>query len=399
MDWIRRNWPDLLIGVALVAVIAMIVATLLSGGSLTSLLQRNTPPNITSTTGPASGPTGSTASPGTASGTPTSGAAATNTTGTTNPNSGAAGTNSAQDGNLDVFVPGVPGEAGAAAQNGAATPGSAAGNTAATTSSTTPGTAQPGSAATGPAASVNAPLPESVPNGGFRVAAGAVDSRDGALSAAQTFRDAGYTVTVEQQSDLYLLWIGPYASDAGAERVAARLIADDVVPDALVYTYDQNEAAANNAASNADNTPASGNGNNNNAATNAASSGANTAATNTGAANTGATNAGTTSTDTTNTGATNAGAAADTATTASPATSSDLSAPAGQQFLQVGAFRSDDSAVPQRQQLEQLGLEVTSNKDDNGIVRLYVGPFAGVQLAQTQSRLDNQGIDSFPVTP
>ena len=34
MDWIRRNWPDLLIAIALVAVIAGIIATLLSGGSL-----------------------------------------------------------------------------------------------------------------------------------------------------------------------------------------------------------------------------------------------------------------------------------------------------------------------------------------------------------------------------
>ena len=33
MDWLRRNWPDLLIGVALVAVIAGIIATLISGGS------------------------------------------------------------------------------------------------------------------------------------------------------------------------------------------------------------------------------------------------------------------------------------------------------------------------------------------------------------------------------
>ncbi|HZW28410.1 MAG TPA: hypothetical protein VFF08_08125 [Trueperaceae bacterium] len=33
MDWLRRNWPDLLIGVALIAVIAGIIATLISGGS------------------------------------------------------------------------------------------------------------------------------------------------------------------------------------------------------------------------------------------------------------------------------------------------------------------------------------------------------------------------------
>ena len=36
MDWIRRNWPDLIIGFALLAVIAGIIATLLSGGSFFS---------------------------------------------------------------------------------------------------------------------------------------------------------------------------------------------------------------------------------------------------------------------------------------------------------------------------------------------------------------------------
>jgi hypothetical protein len=33
MDWMRRNWPDLAIGLALVAVIGGIVATLITGGS------------------------------------------------------------------------------------------------------------------------------------------------------------------------------------------------------------------------------------------------------------------------------------------------------------------------------------------------------------------------------
>ena len=33
MDWIRRNWPDLLIGLALLLVIGGIIATLLNGGN------------------------------------------------------------------------------------------------------------------------------------------------------------------------------------------------------------------------------------------------------------------------------------------------------------------------------------------------------------------------------
>ncbi|MBW6456410.1 MAG: hypothetical protein K0A98_11055, partial [Trueperaceae bacterium] len=33
MDWLRRNWPDLAIGLALVAVIGGIIATLITGGT------------------------------------------------------------------------------------------------------------------------------------------------------------------------------------------------------------------------------------------------------------------------------------------------------------------------------------------------------------------------------
>src|SRR5690606_20145790 len=65
MDWLRRNWPDLMIGVALVAVIAGIIATLISGGSFfpfgqgsggsTPSTQPTTP--ITGTTSPSTGTT------------------------------------------------------------------------------------------------------------------------------------------------------------------------------------------------------------------------------------------------------------------------------------------------------------------------------------------------------
>ena len=41
MDWIRRNWPDLVIGVALVSVIGAIVATLMTGGSIFNLVGRS----------------------------------------------------------------------------------------------------------------------------------------------------------------------------------------------------------------------------------------------------------------------------------------------------------------------------------------------------------------------
>ena len=354
----------------------MIVATLLSGGSLTSLLRRNTAPEIPITNTTGAGNTQTTETPTTE--TPTTETPGTSGTATST-NAGAAEGTSAQGEGLDVFVPGTPDATGTEAQEGATTPGNAAGQAA----DTAPEQAAAGTTTPTGAANVNAPLPESVINGGFRVAAGAVDSRDGALAAAQTFRDAGYTVTVEPQDNLYLLWIGPYASDAGAERVASRLQQDGLVPDALVYTYDPSEATAE-----ADNAGAGNAG---------AAGAANNAATGAAGANANAGNA----TATTPADSANAGNAATTPeTTAAPAAeTADLTPPAGQQFLQVGAYLSDESAEPQREQLEGLGLTVTSDEDDDGMVRLYVGPFAGAQLAQTQNRLSSQGIDSFPVTP
>lgn len=388
MDWIRRNWPDLLIGVALVAVIAMIVATLLSGGSLTSLLRRNTAPEIPITNTTGSGTTQTSEAPDETTQTPTASGSGTSST-----KGSATEGNGSQSGNLDVFVPGTADAPETAVQD----------DTSATQDTADENVDTPsegaGTAANSPAgaASVNAPLPESVINGGFRVAAGAVDSRDGALAAAQTFRDAGYTVTVEPQGDLYLLWIGPYASDAGAERVVARLQTDGLVPDALVYTYDPNEASASEGDAGTDA-----------AETAAATGNANAGNTNTGNAAPGNTTTGNVGADSATAGdatentaadaAGNATTAPETATT--PASEADsLTPPAGQRFLQVGAYSSDERAEPQRLQVEGLGLSVTSDEDDDGVVRLYVGPFADAQLAQTRNRLNSQGIDSFPVTP
>ena len=366
MDWFRRNWPDLVIGVALVAVVALIVVTLLSGGSLASLVRQGTPADlIADTTGPDAAET---ASPGT---TPdaTAQAAAPD---------GAAG-------GIDVFVPGVPSE------------------TAGTDTGTPTGSAEAADPSTQPdVANVAAnpadgeALPQAAAAGGFRVAAGAVDSRPAAVDLAETYREGGLPVTVEQQDDFYALWIGPYTTRPEADQVAARIIADG--GDALVYTYDGGDDAAS--ASQTD------------VVTETAADTAqpdtvqpdtvqpNTAQPDTAVASAPdvntpagvATNAAVTATDTVTDAATGnvTGAAANT----------DGSATAvGQRYLQVGAFVSDESAAPLRSQLETLGLNVSRTEDETGLVRLFVGPFEDARLAQTQSRLSAEGIvGSFPVT-
>ena len=412
MDWLRRNWPDLIIGVALVAVVALIVVTLLSGGSLASLVRRGNPPELAITD--------TTSSPNTPSQTPASNNSGTTNTGTDNSNAGAtstggtdtAGTGSdTTDGGVDVFVPGVPGgrpNAVSGTPVGQAQPGAPANAAGTQTGATQSGVTQNSTNQTqGGTSAGGGPLPEAVQDGGFRVAAGAVDSRDAAVGLAESYREAGYTVTVEQQNDLYLLWIGPYATRDGAERVASRLIADDVVSDALVYTYSGPDAASGNSApdtgssatapdNNAPNNVLSGNetasvGRASDAGSSAGSAGTSSTATADNGANTGAsanTNA--------NAGNNGALASATPATTpeANPATTT------AQRYLQVGAFASAKSAQPLRGQLGALGFNVTQSVSDSGLVRLFVGPFGAAQLTQAQQRLAAQGVtDSFPVIP
>ena len=364
MDWVRRNWPDLVIGVALVAVVALIVVTLLSGGSLASLVRRDTPADlITDTTGPDAV---ATVSPG------------------TNPDTAAqAAASDGAAGGIDVFVPGVPsGSAGADA-------GTQAGSAEQADSSTQP--AAPSDPAT-PAGSEA--LPQAAAAGGFRVAAGAVPSRPAAVGLAETYRERGLPVTVEQQDEFYLLWVGPYATRPEADRVAARIIAAG--NDALVYTYDGGDDVVTPGTASAPEVVAS--------APQPDAAAVNTAP-ETARADTAVASAPDTNTAAgvaTNVAATATDAVSDTVsdTATNTVTGTDDGATAvGQRYLQVGAFVSDESAAPLRSQLETLGLNVSRTEDETGLVRLFVGPFSDARLAQTQNRLSAEGVvGSFPVT-
>ena len=374
MDWLRRNWPDLLIGVALVAVIAMIVATLLSGGSLASLVRRDTPPAPLITTGPDAA-AADTSAPGTTSGT---------TSGTTPDNAGDGAADASGAGTpdgYDVFVPGVPGrdDLAGTSDGGLQTDG-----------------ASPDAATPADSSAAQAPLPAASETGGFRVAAGALDSRDAASATAQGYRDGGYEVTVEQQDDLYLLWVGPYATREDADAAAASIIAGG--GDALVYSYsgeregDGEDALTDNADTDdltdtdltgtdaaAADVPDTATG----TAQEAVSEGVEPFVPNAGNGAPGEADDG-------------AATLADAGTGAAPAGNA-ANVGQGQRYLQVGAFANDESADSLRAQLEGLDLSVSRSEDAGGLVRLYVGPFGNAQLAQTQNRLNAQGIDSFPV--
>ncbi len=374
MDWFRRNWPDLVIGVALVAVVALIVVTLLSGGSLASLVRRDAPADlITDTTGPDAAETASS---------------------DTNPDTAAQAAPDGAAGGIDVFVPGVPsGSAGTEA-------GTQAGSAEQADSSTQPAAANDAATPAGSDA-----LPQAAAAGGFRVAAGAVDSRPAAVSLAEQYRENSLPVTVEQQDNLYLLWVGPYATRPQADRVAARIIADG--GDALVYTYDGGDDTATPETASAPEPETAASASQPEAAIGTVADdvpdNAPETATETGPADTAVASA--PDTNPVAGVATNAAATPPTpdavadAVADTPASAGDGATAVGQRYLQVGAFVSDESAAPLRSQLETLGLSVSRTEDETGLVRLFVGPFEDARLAQTQSRLSAEGIvGSFPVT-
>lgn len=171
----RRDWFDLLTGVALVAFIAMIVVMLLSGG----LGQRDARPD----------------------------APITNTTDT--------------PGRSSTAIRPQPADNGTGSSSGAPRAQLQRNDSVVEATERLP-----------PAASAAS---------GFRVAAGALPSRGAASTLAQNYRDDGYEVAIERQDDLYLLWVGPYATLADADTAAERIIADG--GDALVYTYGDDRGA------------------------------------------------------------------------------------------------------------------------------------------------------------
>lgn len=87
------------------------------------------------------------------------------------------------------------------------------------------------------------------------------------------------------------------------------------------------------------------------------------------------------------------------ATTAPAAVpSSATTAPSGPVYLQVGAYKRADSAVPAIDQLRSLGFNPSLRTDTNGMVRVVVGPFTAGDLSSAQSKLQGAGYtDAFQI--
>ncbi len=393
MDWLRRNWPDLLIGVALVAVIAGIIATLISGGSFFPFGQGSggstpstpitTPSTQSSTQGATPTQPGSTqpgAAGGEATGTTGTGPAtdaqpgSDTSTGTTGTPAGAgtdqgiavlppsgtasgAGTSTGTDAGAGSTAGTEPAAGESAAQpdpSGGVTalppagsqPSSAGTASPAAPSATSPSTPSSSAASTPPSGAAPAAASADADEVSYRVSVGAFGNEENAQRLGQQFQGAGYPVLLGTQGNLTIVLLGPYATDSEARRVADQVDGTFGVIDPTVYRYEPEPG----------DTPA-------------------TAGTAPGAA------PGTSSTTASSSTASTSGAQA-------PAAS------ASGRYLQVGAYANRESSMPQRDRLEGLGFTVTEVQEGQ-LLKLLVGPYQGGSLTEAQSTLAAEGIENF----
>jgi cell division septation protein DedD len=339
MDWIRRNWPDLLIGLALLAVIGGIIATLLNGGNLLPSGRNVTVNNPVTATA----------------------------------NSGGNDSSAQTPADAVAISPDLPsGPAVMPGENGTTTAGTitpldipenSSTDLAAGTTATTPlgeaGTAETTATPEPAEASSSAAAP-------YRISVGAFGSTENAERRAEAFRSAGYPVFVGKQGDLSLVLIGPYDSQAAAQQAAAQIQSSGLEASPIIYEFEASDAAVAGDTTTPSNTAQS-------------------------------TTEQTISNDATTTDPT-PGESTSTETTAPAATESAaiVALPTSNtgRYLQVGAYGSVESAQPQLVKLQGLGFSVTYI-DESEKIKLLVGPYEGTTLETAKAQLTAQGIDHF----
>lgn len=371
MDWLRRNWPDVAIGVALIAVIAGIVTTLITGGSMfqsnpvASGTAGQIPPAVQAPVQPDS-PTpirDSTSDPQTL-------AASTGTveppTLAATPTTPAAGSVSvlAPDG-TPVATPPVTTPSSPAATTPAATAAPAATPTAAPPATTAPATPAAVTAPTNPTPVVVTPAtppatPAAVSSSAaapYRISVGAFASAENAARQAQRFRDAGFPVFEGAQGDLVIVLVGPYNTEQEADAVRTQIAGGGFGIEPVVYRFRPD----------------------------APTPGASTP-------NPGASTPASTPPAATPPAATPPAATPPAATP--PAATQAPQPLVGRRSLQVGAFADAASAAPLRQRLSAIGLATFEVRED-GLIKLLVGPFDDARLAEVRTQLSELGIESF----
>jgi cell division septation protein DedD len=336
MDWIRRNWPDLLIGLALLLVIGGIIATLLNGGNFLPFGRNANPQPATVST--ESNNTGSDTTNTTAIA-PVSPTDANGVIDNSVTNSGTGDGVAPVDLNnpdgVSTDTVTMPTDQGGDGTIVAVSP-------TLDEAATPPATPDATSATETPQTPTESVAASSAPTAPYRISVGAFGSAENAERKAQSFRDAGYPVFVGNQGDLALVLVGPYDSQAEAEQVKTQLQTSGLEANPIIYEFSPSDSTIAGDTSATATTPAES-----------------------------------------------------TVTTAgeTPATSAPPTSGSGR-YLQVGAYGSLESAAPQRSKLEGLGFTVSS-VEEGSFVKLLVGPYDDAALSSAQSQLTAQGIDSF----
>ena len=212
MDWLRRNWPDLLIGMALVAVIAGIVTTLLSGGSFLPLGGQEGPVESSRT------PPGMEAE---------------------GPLPPALDERAAEE--VESIIPVRPGEPGE--EDGPVVAPDRVTDEAeeeVTITPERPGAEQPAPPAVEQEAErepVQATADVSDVEPSYRVGVGAFSNEENANRRAQQFRNEGFPVFIGRQGDFYLVLVGPFDEQDEAASAATRIRDTGIEPDARVFEF------------------------------------------------------------------------------------------------------------------------------------------------------------------
>jgi hypothetical protein len=357
MDWLRRNWVDVLMGGLIVAIAAGVLVVLLRGGLFVSSNANPTvnPPAPTAPTNPVSVAPTPTPIPDTPAPTPTPQPPTTPTQAvvvkpkpTVTPRATA---------NLSVpEIPEAPSSKPAATNTGGAAAGKpknlptqAVKPTQAIKPNINPSSNQSGAK---PPSSFVAAKPTqqglatnrpSTSNTGrysradflrnYRVAAGSYANLERAIRAAAQLRARGLPAQHFSSGNTYVVVVGPYAREASA-RVALIKVRQSQ-PDAILYRPDgSKEGVALKKPSPA--TPQQGGGG------------------------------------------------------SSPASLSVVA------YLQVGAFKDSQSATVLLDKLKNAGFSPLT-KNVAGLLRVLVGPLQSNQIETTRTTLKNQGFDAFPI--
>ena len=373
MDWIRRNWPDLLMAVALLAVIVGIIATLLNGG----VFFGGTPaPNATvepptTNAAPLTPEVDTAVSPPVASATLEDSAQTAADAAEDVAQAAAEGAGAVTDAVREDVTPVVPGEAGTSGADVGAAPGDSAlsdttfgdePSSDEVTRSELPSNETSETALTDTSnAALGGDAPDTAPSGGglagaapegaFRILVGSYRDAANAERQAESFNAQGFPTFTAQQDDLSLALVGPFAERSEAEAALSSLQSSGLVTDPQLFelTEDTAEVAAPEA-----NSP-----------------------------------------DVATSDAVNTGAADVTDNLASASGTTVQAADiAGEAYIQTGAYGSSEAAKPQRDRLESLGFSVTELAEGS-FIKLLVGPFETDELSAAQDRLSAQGLEFF----